>query len=284
MEVKISVITATLNRKELLARCIEGVARQTYPQKEHVIVDGGSADGTVEMLESLSARYPHLKWISEKDRGISDALNKGLALAAGDVIGVNGDDDCYQPGVFEMVAAEFERDPSVGVVAGSCDHVRNDGTIAFTSKAGFTNRHQLIEYWKHWGTSVFLPAPSTFFRKKAVDLVGGFEEADRYAMDYHHWIKITEHFKVTIIDRVLARFRYDEGTVTFSNSKAQMAETYAISRKYWGSKLSSKYYRLAFSYFDFHQMKPWRERIRNSFKYRLGRVLNLSPTPSKSDK
>jgi len=281
---KISIVTATLNRKDLLERCIEGVARQNYEDKEHVIVDGNSTDGTVEMLESLAARYPHLKWISEPDRGISDALNKGLALATGEVIGVNGDDDCYEPGVFEIVAAEFAPDPAVGVVAGSCAHVRNDGTIAFTSKAGFTNRHELIEYWKHWGTSVFLPAPSTFFRMKAVDLVGGFEETDRYAMDYHHWIKITENFEVRIIDKVLARFRYDEGSVTFSRSKEQMAETYAISRKYWGSKTSSSYYRLAFSYFDFHKVKPWRDRIINSLRYRLGRVLKQSATLPKSDK
>src|SRR3977135_3607263 len=212
MEVKISAITATLNRKELLARCIEGVARQTYTQKEHVIVDGGSTDGTVEMLESLAARYPHLKWISEKDRGISDALNKGLALATGDVIGVNGDDDFYLAGAFEIVAREFEQNLSVGVVAGHCDCIRNDDSLFYTSKAGFTTRRDLIKHWETWGTTTFLPAPSTFFRKEVVSVVGGFDEADRYAMDYHHWIKITEKFDVKVIDRVLARFRYDEGT------------------------------------------------------------------------
>ena len=281
---KISIVTATLNRKDLLARCIEAVAGQSYPNKEHLIIDGGSSDGTIDSLKSYAEKYPHLRWISEKDNGISNALNKGLAMATGDIIGVNGDDDCYRPGVFEGVALEFEQNPSAGVVSGNCDHVRNDGTVAYTQKAGFTSRHDLIEYWKHWGRTVFLPAPSTFFRKQAVDLVGGFDEADLYAMDYHHWIKITEKFDVRIIDQVLARFRYDEGTVTFSRSKEQLAETYGISRKYWGSKLSLGYYRMAFSYFEFHHVHPLTERIRNSFNYRLGRFLKVSASPSKSNR
>src|ERR1041384_4730057 len=104
MTLKISVVTATLNRREFLPRCIEGVARQSHPDKEHVIIDGGSTDGTVEFLKSVAEKYPHIKWISEKDNGVSSALNKGLALASGDIIGVNGDDDFYKPGTFDIIA------------------------------------------------------------------------------------------------------------------------------------------------------------------------------------
>jgi glycosyltransferase involved in cell wall biosynthesis len=273
MEAKISVITATLNRKKLLARCIEGVARQAHPQKEHVIVDGNSTDGTVEMLKSLAAGYPHLKWISEKDRGISDALNKGLALATGDVIGVNGDDDFYLPGAFEIVAREFAENPKAGIVAGHCDCIGNDESLLYTAKAAFTNRRDLIQHWKTWGSTNFFPAPSTFIRKQVIETVGGFEEADKYAMDYHHWIKITEKFEVRIVDRVLARFRYDAGTVTFSQSQKQWDETHAISRRYWGSKAGPEYYQMAFSYFSRRHILPVIERVRNSLKYRLGRLL-----------
>lgn len=278
MKPKISIVTATLNRRDFLPRCIEGVARQSYPNKEHIIVDGGSSDGAVDLLKSLAEKYPHIRWISEKDNGISSALNKGLALATGDIIGVNGDDDFYEPDSFQIVAAEFEQNPSVGVVSGNCDHILNDGTIAFTSRAAFSSRRDLIECWKHWVRTVFLPAPSTFFRKIAVEAVGGFDEADRYAMDYHHWIKITEKFDVKIVDRVLAKFRCDEGTVSFSQGPQQVAEMHAISRKYWGSKLSVAYYQMAFSYFEYHRLSPlWRslksrliDRVRNSLRYRFG--------------
>lgn len=267
---KISVITATLNRKDFLPRCIEGVARQSYPYKEHVIIDGGSADGTVELLESYARKYPHIKWISEKDTGISNALNKGLALASGEIIGVNGDDDFYLPHTFDIIAAEFSTSPSVGIVAGHCDCIRNDDTLSHCAKAAFTNRSDLIQHWKTWGFTNFFPAPSTFIRKKVIDEVGGFDESDKYAMDYHHWIKITEKSEVRIVNDVLAKFRYDTGTVTFSQSQKQWDETHAISKKYWGSRLTSEYYRMVFSYFSHLYIRPLVERVRNSFNYRIG--------------
>jgi glycosyltransferase involved in cell wall biosynthesis len=269
MGLKISVVTATLNRKDYLPRCIEGVAGQSYPYKEHLIIDGGSTDGAVELLKSYAEKYPHLRWISEKDNGISDALNKGLAMATGDIIGVNGDDDFYLPGAFEIVAAEFDQNPSAGVVSGNCEIIHNDGTVESGWKTGFTNRRELIEFWKHWGKSVFLPAPSTFFRKEVVDAVGGFDEADRYAMDYHHWIKITEKFGARTIERVLARFRHDEGSISFSQGQEQLAEMYVISRKYWGSIFNPDFYRLSFSYLEYHKWPPLRDRLRNSIRYRL---------------
>jgi glycosyltransferase involved in cell wall biosynthesis len=272
MGLKISVVTATLNRSDFLPRCIEGVARQSYPNKEHLIIDGGSTDGTIDLLKSYAGQYSHVRWISEKDNGISSALNKGLALASGDVIGVNGDDDFYLPGTFEIVAREFEQNPSVGLVAGHCDCIGNDERVVATSKASFTTRRDLIQHWKTWGTTTFLPAPSTFFRREVIAAVGGFDDADKCAMDYHHWIKITEKFQVKIVDRVLARFRYDEGTVTFSNSQKQWEETHSISRKYWGSRTSLEFYRMAFSYFNYQRVTPAVERVRNSLKYRLGRL------------
>lgn len=274
MTLKISVVTATLNRKDFLPRCIEGVAGQSYPRKEHVIIDGGSNDGTVDLLKSYAEKYPHIKWVSERDNGISSALNKGLALATGDVIGINGDDDYYEPGAFEIVATEFDQNPSAGVVSGTCDHIRNDGSVWISLKAGFTNREDLIEYWKYWGNTTFLPAPSTFFRREVIEAVGGFDEADRYAMDYHHWIKITERFGVKTVDKVLAKFRSDHGTVTFSQAEKQRNEMYGISKKYWGSKTSLSYYRTAFSFFVHQKWRPLKVRARNSFKYRMGLLRN----------
>jgi len=269
MRPKISVITATLNRRDFLPRCIEGVASQSYPYKEHVIVDGGSTDGTVDLLRDYERKYPHIKWISEPDNGISSALNKAIGLASGEVIGVNGDDDFYQPGALEIVATEFERDPSVAVVSGDCDHIRNDGAFWFTLKAGFTTNRDLVEYWRHWCRSVALPAPSTFFKKEVVAVVGGFEEADRYAMDYHHWIKITRKFKVKIVSQTLANFRCDEGTVSWSQGKEQLDEMYAISRKYWGSIAGINFYRMAFSYLEYHKWPPFKSRVQNALRYRL---------------
>jgi len=275
MDLKISIVTATFNRKDFLPRCLEAVASQAYPHKEHIIIDGGSTDGALQLLEEYSNRYQHIRWISEKDNGISSALNKGLAMATGDIIGVNGDDDFYEPNVFGIVAREFIENPSIGIVSGNCNRVRSDQSHAGVLRAGFTNRRELMEYWKHWCEDVMLPAPSTFFRKEVVATVGGFDEADRYAMDYHHWIKMTEKFKVKTIDQTFANFRIDEGTVSGSQGQRQLDEMYAISRKHWGSILNPDYYRLAFSYLEHHKWPPLRNRLKNSIRYRLGWLLKI---------
>lgn len=258
---RLSIITATYNREKYLRRCIESVAQQPYADKEHVIVDGGSSDGTVEVLRDCAVRYPHIRWMSEPDRGISDALNKGLALMTGEVFNVIGDDDFFEPDVFGAVARAFDEHPEAGVIAGNCAVVRNDDTVAMVHRASFTSRRNLIAFWDHWERDVVLPAASTFVRRAVVDRVGGFDPVDRYAMDYHHWIRITEHFAVHTIDRTLATFRYGEGTVSHTQSRPQFDETLAISRRYWGSKGSRDYLEMFVSY-QWFRLRRWLLRSR----------------------
>lgn len=261
MSFKLSVITATRNRKEFLPRCLDSVTGQSYADKEHIVIDGGSSDGTRELLAGYAEQHPHLKWISESDRGISHAFNKGLALATGDVIGVIGDDDFYEPEVFGLIAGEFARHPEAGIVSGHCRVINNDDQAISTERAGFTTRRDLIECWRCWGRGVMLPAPSSFIRRQVIETVGGFDEADRYAMDYRHWIKITERFPVRILDRTVASFRHDAGTTSFSNNRQQWEETLAISKQYWGSKLSPDFYALWFSYWRHFHYPQWRQRV-----------------------
>ncbi len=245
---KLTVITATRNRRALLARCIESVASQAHLEKEHIIVDGSSTDGTIELLVTASRSYPHLRWISEPDSGLSEALNKGLTLATGEAMGIIGDDDFYEPGAFQLVNAEFDSAPQAGLVTGHCRIVRADESAIRVARASYTNRRDLIECWRTWGETVFIPAPGTFIRRAVIEEVGGFDEKDRYAMDYRHWIKITEHFEIRIVDAVLANFRFDEGTISFSAEKKQQSETIAISKDYWGSPWTKSYLAILKSY------------------------------------
>lgn len=273
MTTKISIITVTRNRKDFLPRCIESVARQDYEQKEHVIIDGLSTDGSVAVIRDYAQRYPHIRWISEKDDGISNAFNKGLAMVTGEIIGIIGDDDYYEPNILSFVADQFAQNPAIGVLSGGCHHVGNDGGIRFTLRAGFTNRLDLIRFWNNWGSTNYLAPQSTFFRKEVIEKVGGFEETDKYAMDYHHWIKITEFFAVRTVDRVLGSFRWDTGTVSFSRNKEQFREMLRISQKYWGSRLSPSYYQFACSFLSSYYWAPFITRFRNSIKYRTKLVL-----------
>ncbi|MBE3118097.1 MAG: glycosyltransferase [Candidatus Atribacteria bacterium] len=109
----ISIITPSLNRADMIVTAIESVLAQNYPYFEHIIIDGGSTDGTLNVL----GKYPHLRLISELDRGMYDAINKGLALASGEIIGFLNTDDLFADDIFAKVAKKFD-DDRILVVAG----------------------------------------------------------------------------------------------------------------------------------------------------------------------
>src|SRR3954469_24178325 len=112
---RITIVTPTLNRADHLPMAIESVLQQGYDDVEHIVVDGMSTDGTVEVL----ARYPHLRVIREPDTGLWDALNKGIRAATGEVIGHLNSDDCYTPGAIDAVRAAFA--PDVEIVCGGAE-------------------------------------------------------------------------------------------------------------------------------------------------------------------
>jgi len=102
---KITIVTPSFNQGNFIDENIQSVLTQNYPNFEHIIIDGGSIDGTVDILK----KYSHLKWVSEPDRGQASALNKGFRMATGDVIGWLNSDDSYLPGTFEVVARAFDK-------------------------------------------------------------------------------------------------------------------------------------------------------------------------------
>src|SRR5438105_2694229 len=104
---KISIVTPSFNSSHTLRTTLESVATQNYPLVEHLIIDGGSTDGTLDILRS----YPHLLWVSEKDQGHYHAMDKGTRMASGEVVAILNADDCYRPGVLAEVARAFQAHP-----------------------------------------------------------------------------------------------------------------------------------------------------------------------------
>ena len=104
---KISILTPSFNSAQYIERAIKSVMDQNYDDWEHIVVDGGSNDGTVEILK----KYTHIKWISEPDRGQSDAMNKAFAMSRGDIIGYLNADDTYEPNIFKIIVEYFNNNP-----------------------------------------------------------------------------------------------------------------------------------------------------------------------------
>jgi len=175
--VKISIITAVYNNKANIGHCIESVLSQTYPTVEHIVIDGLSTDGTVDIIQSYQTHIS--KWVSEKDNSIYDALNKGISLATGDVVGFLHSDDVFDTRfTLEKVAGLFNQT--------HCDAVYGD--LVYVSKIDTTN---IVRYWKSCPFDVtkfrqgwMPPHPTLFMTKKTYDVFGLFNLNYRIASDY----------------------------------------------------------------------------------------------------
>ncbi|MHB8056772.1 MAG: glycosyltransferase family 2 protein [Desulfuromonadaceae bacterium] len=198
---KFSVITITFNSVSSVRETICSVVSQSYPDLEYILVDGGSSDGTVEVVSEFAAKDPRIGWISELDDGISDAFNKGIALATGDIIGIINSDDSYLPETLRLVAERAKAHPDCDVFHG--DIVRRDQA----GKELFILKPLNVE------TSVWreMPVnhPATFVRRRAYDKIGGFDVALRYAMDYDLVLRLyNAGCRFCYIEEPLATMRY----------------------------------------------------------------------------
>jgi glycosyltransferase involved in cell wall biosynthesis len=121
MSYQLSIITPVYNGAQFIEACINNVIAQNHPEAEHIIVDGGSTDGTVEIIERYAQSYHHIRYISERDNGQSDAMNKGVAMAQAKIIGFLNVDDFYEPEVFTKALKAFEHLPEPSFVVGNCN-------------------------------------------------------------------------------------------------------------------------------------------------------------------
>ncbi len=221
MAVSFSIVTPCLEASSTIADTLRSVREQDHGAVEHVVVDGGSTDGTVAILEAADGP---VRFISEPDRGLSDAMNKGIAMATGDVVGWLNADDVYLPGALSRVAAAFEGRPDALWATGRCLIIGADGDPIRPRITRY--KDWLLRRWSFplFLTQNFVSSPATFVRREAFALVGGFEERFRYSMDYDVWLKLGRRSPPIVIDEPLACFRMAEGSLSMSGFERQFAE------------------------------------------------------------
>jgi glycosyltransferase involved in cell wall biosynthesis len=219
--VSFSVVTPCLNAEATIAAALASVRDQGYAPLEHVVVDGGSSDGTMAIVRAAGE---HVRWMSEPDRGLSDAMNKGIAMARNEVVGWLNADDVYLPGALGHVADAFARRPEAEWVTGRCLIIDADGNAI---RRGITRyKDALLRRWSFplFLTQNFVSAPATFVRRSALQAVGGFEERFRYSMDYDVWLKLGRRSAPVVLDAPLACFRMAEGSLSMSGFERQFRE------------------------------------------------------------
>ena len=221
---KISIVTPSFNSIHTIRGTLQSVAEQDYPQVEHIVVDGGSTDGTIAILKS----YPRLVWVSEKDDGHYHAMDKGTRMASGDVVAILNADDCYRPGVLSKVAAAFQPHPDWDGLFGDIVYVDGDGQEISRRKEAFFDR-QIIRY----GYNVV--NHQTFFLKKDVYLrLGGYRYKDfQNCCDYEYVMRlIRAGCRIGHIPVFIVNYRYhDHGQSADLRVRANMARESAAIRK-----------------------------------------------------
>ena len=184
---------------------------QTFVDYEHIVVDGGSTDGSVELLKSMEGTYP-LRWISEPDTGMYNAINKGLAMARGSILAYLNSDDLYFPWTLEVVVREFRRRPSVDFVYGDA--------LSIDDETGVRRMYWQLPF--HRDTvhrTGFLAQPTVFWRRRVAEAVGGFDESLRYVADCDYWMRAADRFRFHKVHEVLAVERDHRGTLRETESR-----------------------------------------------------------------
>ena len=225
--VKTSIVTPSFNSIHTIRATLDSVATQSYPHVEHIVVDGGSTDGTLDVLKD----YPRLIWVSEKDEGHYHAMDKGTRMASGRVVAILNADDCYRPGVLAQVAAAFEKRPDWDALFGDIVYVDGEGREIFRRQEAMFDR-QIIRY----GHNVV--NHQTLFLKKSIYLrLGGYRYKEfKNCCDYEYVMRLIKaNCRVGHIPVLIVNYRYhDHGQSADLRVRANMTKESAAIRKEYG--------------------------------------------------
>lgn len=240
----ISVVTPSYNLARFLPLTMNSALSQAGDfELEYLIIDGGSTDGTLEILkryqDDLNAGRIKsacsgltFRWISEKDRGQSEAINKGLKMAGGEVAAYLNADDVLAPGSLEMVCDFFRRNPGQNLLTGHCRIIDEDGQEIRKAITWYKKILLRFPSFKNLLKENFISQPATFWRRELHREVGYFNEDLHYAMDYDMWCRMASKHRINVMRKHLADFRWRRRSKSGGSFDAQFQEEYKIALKY----------------------------------------------------
>jgi glycosyltransferase involved in cell wall biosynthesis len=221
---RISIITPSFNQGRFIERTIRSVLTQDVSGLEYVVIDGGSTDETIYILRRYEDR---LRWISEKDNGQTDAINKGIKATRGAIIGWLNSDDIYYPEALSSVVSFFEKYPEVEAVYGDGNHIDENDTIIESYYTEDWDYQRLKEI-------CFLCQPAVFFRRRLTEKAGLLDDRLQYCMDYEYWLRLGATVPFVRIPQTLAGSRMYKSNKTMRARIAVHHEINEMVRKKFG--------------------------------------------------
>jgi len=224
------------NKAAYLRQSIDSVLCQNYPSLEFIVVDGASTDGTREILKSYGTR---IRWVSEKDGGQADALNKGIAMAGGEIIGWLNADDLYESGALEAVGKYFAEHPDRMWLTGLCSIIDEHGREIRKWITRYKDYHVRRYCYGALVVQNIISQMATFMRKSVFETAGPFNTQLVYTMDYDMWLRIGKVHSPGILDRKLAKFRMYAETKSYKGFYRQFKESYDLAKKHAADQRTS---------------------------------------------
>ncbi len=233
----VTIVTPSYNQVAYIERTIQSVLNQDYGNIEYIIVDGESTDGSVNIIKKYENKITN--WISECDRGQTDAINKGFSLANGEFIGWLNSDDTLLPYAISEAVRFLVDNPAVGLVYGDADYIDEDSKVIGKFPAAQTSLKKLQHGYVH------IPQQASLFRKSLWDQVGPLDPSFYFAMDYDLWVRLASVSEIKYLSRLWANFRLHVDAKTISADDRCWPEMLRVHYRdggSWFSQIVIKYY------------------------------------------
>ena len=233
---KISIITPSLNQGKFIERTIKSVLDQKYPQLEYIVMDGGSTDQTLRILKKYKSR---LTYFTGPDKGQSDAINRGLTMATGDIVAYINSDDYYLPGTFDYITRAFSEKKAKWII-GMCRNVDTNGKKTRNYVSLWKGLWYRFPFPVKFKSNIlyilnFIPQPAVFWKRSAMKKIGFFDVSLNFAMDYDFFIRLFKYSSPVITKRELASYTIQKQAKRFRFSKESFNESLKVAKRYTSS-------------------------------------------------
>ena len=230
---KISIVIPSFNKAKYIGRTLDSILVQHYPNLEVIVMDGGSIDGTLKIIEKYAKNYPEIiGYQSKKDKGQWDAINKGFRIARGKIIAYINADDEYLPGAFSEIEKMYRTNVDALWFAGRGRVVNENGIRIAAIPTFYKNLLLFINHKSLLLILNYLMQPSVFISKTAWKRFGPFIGHSNFVLEYDLWLKISQVKMPIVTDRYLSSFRIEKNTITKQSSDLLLGEDEKILRKY----------------------------------------------------